>query len=85
MSSSRVEIGPFAISRKNAHDFCQNLYLGYAINECAQHMKKVQEEYEEAILKADDELAEQKRLELQTYQSSLQLTAYMFEVDEVST
>tara|TARA_Y100001973_G_C4911342_1_gene191990 strand:- start:190 stop:399 length:210 start_codon:yes stop_codon:yes gene_type:complete len=67
-------------------DFCQNLYLTYAMNECAMQLNKIQEEYNEALLCDDEVLAEQKRLQLQAYQSSLTLTAYMFdEVDEIST
>jgi len=86
MSLKSVEVGPFAASRKNATNFCHNLYLGYAMNECAHHMKKAEQEYEQAILKCDDDLAEKKRLEVQAFKSSLVLTAHMFdEVDEVST
>ena len=48
--------------------------------------KKVEEEYNEALLMDDEELIQEKKLQLQAYQSSLTLTAYMFEeVDEVST
>tara|TARA_R100000664_G_C2634656_1_gene62552 strand:- start:175 stop:435 length:261 start_codon:yes stop_codon:yes gene_type:complete len=86
MSSSKITIGPFAETRQAMDDFCQNLYLTYAMNECAMQLNKIQEEYNEALLCDDEVLAEQKRLQLQAYQSSLTLTAYMFdEVDEIST
>ena len=78
--------GPFAETRKNVDDFCHNLFLSHAMSECALKLFKVEKEYNEALLNQDDKLAAQKKLELQTYQSSLTLTAYMFdEVDEIST
>ena len=78
--------GPFADTRKNADDFCHNLYLSYATTQAALKLAEVEKEYNEAVLNRDDELAAKKRIELQTYQSSLTLTAHMFdEVDEIST
>jgi len=56
------------------------------MSECALQMARAEQEYKEAALKEDEDLMEQKKLEMQTYQSSLTLTAYMFdEVDEIST
>ena len=70
----------------HSDNFCHNLFLSHAINICIGQMKKVEEEYEDALLRDDIELIEQKKLEIQTYQASLQLTAYMLnEVDEIST
>ena len=86
MSRSKISIGPFAETRRDMDDFCQNLYLTYAMNECAQQLNRIEKEYNEAVLRSDDETAEQKRLELQVFQSSLMLTACMFEdADEIST
>ena len=49
-------------------------------------LEKIQKEYDEALLRDDPELIEQKKLELQIYQSSMMLTAYMFEeIDNIST
>ena len=87
MSAKNIKIncGPFAKTRKDIDDFCHNLFLSYAMSQCAEEMIKVQKEYDEAIISEDVELIEKKRIELQTYQSSLTLTAYMFdEVDEVT-
>ena len=56
------------------------------MKECAVQLLKVEKEYEAALLRDDREMIEQKKLEMQAYQSSLTLTAYMFdEVDEIST
>jgi len=88
MTSRRLAIdcGPFAETRKNIDDFCHNLFLSHAMSECALQMARAEQEYKEAALKEDEDLMEQKKLEMQTYQSSLTLTAYMFdEVDEIST
>jgi hypothetical protein len=81
-----VGFGLFAKARKDADDFCHNLFLSYAMNECALQLVKVEEEYEDALLRDDAEMIEQKKLEIQTYQSSMSLTAYMFDqTDEIST
>ena len=86
MKFQEVTVGPFARARKDMDSFCHNLYLTYAMNECAIQMTRLEEEYLEAVLRDDTETMEQKKLQLQAYQSSLTLTAYMFdEVDEVST
>jgi hypothetical protein len=82
----KIDCGPFAQTREDVNNFCHNLYLSYAMSECALQLKKVEEEYNEALLMDDEELIQEKKLQLQAYQSSLTLTAYMFEeVDEVST
>ena len=67
------------------NNFCHNLFLSNAVNQCVLQLAKIEEEYNQAVLNFDDELAERKMLELQTYQSSLTLTAHMFyESDEIS-
>jgi len=82
----RLTCGPFAQSENNAAAFCHNLFLAHAIAECAQRLHKAQTEYEDAVLRKDDVVVQQKREELEIYRSSLQLTAYMFdEVDKIST
>jgi hypothetical protein len=86
MKFQEVEIGPFAQARTAMDTFCHNLYLTYAMNECALQLAKVEKEYLAAVLRDDLEVIEQKKLELQAYQASLTLTAYMLdEVDEIST
>ena len=81
-----INCGPFAKTRKDVDVFCHNLYLSHAIDECIKRMQKIEKEYDDAVLKDDVELIEQKKLEMQTFQASLQLTAYMLdELDEVST
>lgn len=82
--SLSASCGPFDETRKNVDMFCHNLFLANAISECVDMLVKVEKEYELAIANKDEELAEQKRLLLQTYQSSLQLTAHIYEdVDEI--
>jgi hypothetical protein len=82
----KVSLGPFAKTRKNVDGFCHNLILSNAMNECAHQLIKIEKEYHEAVLKDDELLMQQKKLEMQAYQSSLHLTAYMYdEVDEIST
>ena len=81
-----IDCGPFAQTREDLNNFCHNLYLSYAMSECALQLKKIEQEYNEALLKDDEELIQEKKLQLQAHQSSLTLTAYMFdEVDEIST
>ena len=76
----------FAETEQAMTDFCHNLFLSNAVNQCADQLVKAEEAYNEALLRNDEVLIEQKKLEMQAYQSSLTLTAYMFnEVDEVST
>ena len=85
MSAFHKSLGPFAIAQEHAHNFCHNLFLSNTINKCALQLAKIEEEYNHAVLDCDDELAEKKRIELQTYQSSLMLTAHIFyETDEIS-
>ena len=86
MKFTTITSGPFAETRKAMDDFCHNLYLSYAMNEVAAQLAQIEAEYHLALLCADDDLAEQKKLQLKACQSSLTLTAYMFdEVDEIST
>ena len=83
---SPTAIGIFAETRRNVDDFCNNLYLSYITNQCAIEMAKLQEEYNDALLRNDQEMVDQKKLQLQAYQSSLMITAFMLdEVDEIST
>tara|TARA_R100000322_G_scaffold156428_1_gene115918 strand:+ start:982 stop:1242 length:261 start_codon:yes stop_codon:yes gene_type:complete len=85
MTSYQKNFGPFAIAQQHANNFCHNLFLSNAVNQCVLQLAKIEEEYNQAVLNFDDELAERKMLELQTYQSSLTLTAHMFyESDEIS-
>ena len=76
--------GPFDKSRKDVNAFCHNLFISYAIDECAQKLIEVEKQYTEAVAQKDEALAEEKRIQLQVYKSSLQLTAHMFEeVDDI--
>ena len=76
----------FAETERAMTNFCHNLFLSNAVNQCADQLVKAEEAYNDALLRDDEEMIEQKKLEMQAYQSSLTLTAYMFsEVDEVST
>ena len=76
--------GPFDRVRKNVDEFCHNLFISHAISECVEKLIEIEKQYNEAIAEKNDTLAHQKRLLLQTYQSSLQLTAHIYEeVDEI--
>lgn len=82
----RTEVGPFAETRASLSNFCHNLFLSHAMDRCVSEMAAAQQEYKEAELRGDEKLMEEKQLQVQAYQSSLQLTAYMFEtMDDVST
>ena len=84
--SKGIDIGPFAETRANVANFCHNLFLSHAMDRCVSEMTIAQQEYEEAQLRGDEELMAEKQIQVQAYQSSLQLTAYMFEtMDDVST
>jgi len=76
----------FYETAKNMENFCHNLFLSNALEECVIKMIQAQTAYETAVLQNDTETIAAKKIELQTYQSSLTLTALMFaEVDEIST
>ena len=76
--------GPFDKARKDVDAFCHNLMISYAISECVGKLIETEKEYAIAIAEKNDTLANQKRIVLQTYQSSLQLTAHIYEeVDEI--
>lgn len=82
----KVEGSLFAETEKAMTAFCHNLFLSNAVNECASTLARVEQEYKDAVLKEDADLARLKAIEVKTYQSSLTLTAYMLdEVDGVST
>jgi len=84
--SKRPEVGPFAETRANVANFCHNLFLSHAMDRCVAEMATAQQEYKDAELRGDEKLMEEKQLQVQAYQSYLQLTAYMFEtMDDVST
>ena len=81
-----IECGPFAQVKKDVDAFCHNLIMAHAINSCIDLLIKVQKEYNDAELCGDQELMEQKRLEMQVYQSSIQLTACVLdETEDIST
>lgn len=78
--------GPFAEAQRNIDAFCHNLFLSYTINDCIKRLSTIEQEYEQAILSENIELAEQKRLQIKTFDNSLQLTAHIFEnVDEIGS
>jgi hypothetical protein len=82
----RIEIGPFHAASERSQNFCHNLYISSAIYECAIKLEKMQEEYDEAILSDDSKRIEIAKMQLQAYQSSLVLTAHIFdEIDEIAT
>ena len=55
-----------------------------AIQQCITQLEKAQEEYESAVLLENKKLAAQKEIEIQTYQSSLVLTAHvLYETEDV--
>ncbi len=79
-------IGPFQAAAERANNFCHNLYISSAIYECAIKLEKIQEEYDEALLSEDSVRIETAKIQLQSYQSSLVLTAHIFdEIDEITT
>ena len=81
-----IKSGPFANAKKDALDFCNNLFLSNAIHECVERMIQIERERDMAKLNDDQELLQQKELELMTFQQSLTLTALMFDsADEFTT
>ena len=75
-------IGPFAEHRLAAYAFGQNLYIAHAVDEYSNKIAQIQSEYEDALLKDDQELQERKMLEMQSYQASLQLTALILDEED---
>ena len=83
---SSTSCGIFAKAHEDADAFCHNLILSYTMAECVEKMETIQKEYNAALLKDDQDLIEQKKIELQTYQSSLTFTAFVLgEVDQILT
>ena len=81
-----IDVGPFAETKANCTNFCHNLLLSHAMDQCAMQMKQAEEEYQAAVLAGDDALAKEKEFQMQMYHSSLQLTGHMFEsVDDIGT
>lgn len=81
-----LDIGPFAKTKADCTNFCHNLLLSHAMNQCVTQMKQAQEDYDAAISAGDEALAKEKEFQIQMYQSSLQFTGHMFEsVDEIVT
>lgn len=79
-------VGLFEKAKRDADEFVHNLFLSHILNQCAVNLLRIQKKYDEALLRNDQDLIESTLLELQVYQSSIALTAYMFEeVDEIST
>ena len=84
--TAKKNISPFEQARIDADNFCHNLFLSYTINECAIKLQQIEQEYEAAILRDDKKMIGQKKLEIQTYKSSITITALILdEVDEIST
>jgi RPA family protein len=77
-----VEGSLFAETEKAADEFCHNLFVVEAIQRCVLQMEKAQEEYEAALLMDNKKLATAKEIEIQTYQSSLMLTAHVMSASE---
>ena len=75
----------FDKTEKAAAEFGGNMIMMYSIQECVLFLEKAQREYDNAILIQDKKLASQKKIEIQTYQSSLVLTAHVLAADEGST
>ena len=81
-----LDIGPFAETKANCANFCHNLLLSHAMDQCAMQMKQAEQEYEAALVAGDEALAKEKELQVQMCHSSLQLTGHIFEsVDDIGT
>lgn len=79
-------LGIFEATQENAFKFINNLLLANTFNQCVELWKEAENEYREALLLGDEETIKVKQAQMQTYQSSLVLTAHIFdEVDEIST
>ena len=81
-----VKGSPFDKAEAAMYEFCHNLYLSRAVSECVQSLLQAEKEYDEAKLQEDAQKMKQKKLEMQTYQASLTLTAYMYDdAEDIST
>mgnify|MGYP003120830683 CR=1 FL=1 len=76
----------FDTAQKSANNFGHNLFMTNAIQQCIAQLEKAQQEYESAISLENKNLAVQKEIEIQTYQSSLVLTAHvLYETEDIET
>ena len=62
--------------------FCHNLFISNAIGQCADYLMEAEKEYDIAVLSGDEEQVQEKKLKLQSYQSSLVFAAYMFDDED---
>jgi len=72
----------FDKTEKAAAEFGGNMIMMHAIQECILFLEKAQKEYDNAVTTEDAKLANQKKIEIQSYQSSLMLTAHVLASDE---
>lgn len=71
--------GPFAKSINSAEEFANNIVLCHYFEEAAKQQQIIEEEYFEAILDGDEELAKQKKQQLNMCEGAIQLTATLLD------
>ena len=74
--------GPFAKTRVDTDKFCHNIIFAHAMNECIAQLTALQEEHQEALILDDEDLIEQKRLEMKAIESSIVFTAYVSDAED---
>jgi peroxiredoxin family protein len=75
--------GPFAKSIDSAEEFATNIVLSHYFEEAAMQQQVIEEEYFEAILDGDEELAKQKKQQLNMCVEAIQLTATLFDYESI--
>jgi len=73
--------GPFAETQKIIDDFANSITLSFYFEECARQQILIEKEYLEAILNGDEELAEEKRQELNMCEGAFRITATLFDTE----
>tara|TARA_R110000824_G_scaffold357583_1_gene545159 strand:+ start:1321 stop:1593 length:273 start_codon:yes stop_codon:yes gene_type:complete len=73
--------GPFFEARERLEEFSNSLYASYTLSETMEEFAKLQAEYHVAVSSLMDEpLLKAKRIELEYYESMIDLTAHSLAV-----
>ena len=75
--------GPFAQSMERAHEFGSNLLVLGMVSDAIIKMNQASAELDDAIKDGDTMVIEQKKLEVEAWKSSLKLTCFLLETEEL--
>ena len=71
--------GPFDANARNIEDFANNLYFSYVFLESIQQHQRLQEEYIDAFLEADEKTMAEKESQIARCESAFEMTAMLID------